>query len=80
MIQFTIRDLMWAMIVAAFALCWYLEREGRQGLRERAMVLHQKNEELRLQWLTASTYRLHFQHFQRKMGDQANAEQSSQTE
>jgi hypothetical protein len=29
MFHFTIRDLLWLMVVVGFAVCWYLERDGR---------------------------------------------------
>ena len=75
---------MWAMIVAGFGLCWYLERDGRQGLRERAMELHQENEKLRVQLQTAKTdslrSRIETRQFLREMVDKVNAGRSAQTE
>ena len=84
MFRFTIRDLMWVMMVAGFGLCWYLERDGRHGLRERAMVLHQENEKLRVQLQTVRIdslrSRIETRQFLREMVNKVNAGQSSQTE
>jgi len=47
MFRFTIRDVLWLTVVVAFAVCWYLERDGRITVVQRARQLHCENEENR---------------------------------
>jgi hypothetical protein len=47
MIRFTIRDVLWATAVTAFATCWYLERDGRLENRNFVRRTFQENERLK---------------------------------
>lgn len=47
MFRFTIRDLIWLMVVAAFAVFWYLEREGRIEETDRIRNAFRENESLK---------------------------------
>ena len=51
MFRFTIRDVLWLMVVAAFATLWFLERDGRIEETERIRNAFRENvtlkEELR---------------------------------
>jgi hypothetical protein len=49
MFRFTIRDALWLMVVLAFAICWYLERDGRIHETERIRGAFRENELLKAQ-------------------------------
>lgn len=49
MIRFTIRDMLWLTVVAAFAVFWVLERDGRITDMERIGTLYRENEALKKQ-------------------------------
>ena len=46
MFRFTIRDVLWLMVVVGMGAVWYLERDGSASLRSDADRLHRKNENL----------------------------------
>jgi hypothetical protein len=58
MFRFTIRDVLWLMVVVGFAVCWYLERDGRMGQSRNAERLYRENKKLRTQ-LHAAERALH---------------------
>ena len=47
MFRFTIRDVLWLTVALAFAVCWYLERDGRISETERIRNAFRENETLR---------------------------------
>lgn len=59
MFCFTIRDVLWLTVVVAFAACWYLERDGRTGVVERANELIRENAKLKQEVHDAEIARRH---------------------
>jgi hypothetical protein len=49
MFRFSIRDVLWLTVVVAMGVCWYLERDGRNGQAQNAERLYRENEKLRLE-------------------------------
>ena len=49
MFHFTIRDVLWLMVVLAFGVCWYLERDGRIRETDHIRNAFRENESLREQ-------------------------------
>jgi hypothetical protein len=47
MFRFTIRDVLWLTVVLAFAVCWYLERDGRIDETDHIRSIFRENESLK---------------------------------
>jgi hypothetical protein len=56
MFRFTIRDVLWLMVVVVFAVCWYLERDGRIRETEHIRNTFRENESLKAQLRSAEAH------------------------
>ena len=76
MFRFTIRDLLWLMVVVALGVSWFLtqSRMGAEVLRLRATVLHQETENIRQQ-SDIELYKVQL----RKVRDEAQAQREAMT-